>query len=123
MLTNAVTDVLTMAVRAFETGDLALARQVEPLEQVVDELTREVKNRHVDRLQSGVCTIQQGFVLADLTNNCERVADHCSNIAAALIEHAQGGFEMHGYTGRAAASADFQASFDAFQGKYRLPGA
>ena len=112
-----------MAVRAFETGDLALARQVEPLEQVVDELTREVKNRHVDRLQSGTCTIQQGFVLADLTNNCERVADHCSNIAAALIEHAQGGFEMHGYTGRAAASADFQASFDAFQGKYRLPDA
>ena len=123
VLTNAVTDVLTMAVRAFETGDLALARQVEPLEQVVDELTREVKNRHVDRLQSGTCTIQQGFVLADLTNLCERVADHCANIAAALIEHAQGGFEMHGYTGRAAASADFQASFDAFQGKYRLPDA
>ena len=62
-------------------------------------------------------------MLADLTNNCERVADHCSNIAAALIEHAPGGFEMHGYTGRIAVSAGFQASFDAFQGKYRLPDA
>ena len=122
VLENAVTDALTMAVRAFETGDLALARQVEPLEQVVDDLVRELKSRHVERLQSGECTIRMGFVLSDLTNNCERVADHCSNIAATLVEYAQGEFEMHGYTDRAASGAGFRDEYEAYREKYRLPG-
>ena len=122
VLENAVTDALTMAVRTFETGDLALARQVEPLEQVVDDLVRELKSRHVERLQSGECTIRMGFVLSDLTNNCERVADHCSNIAATLVEYAQGEFEMHGYTDRAASGAGFRDEYEAYSEKYRLPG-
>ena len=123
ILGNAIDEVLTLAIRAFETGDAALARRVEPLEQVVDDLTKELKRRHIERLQSGVCTIVMGFILADLTNNCERVADHCSNIAATLIECAQGRFGMHGYTLEAEASADYRRLYQEYLHKYSLTAA
>lgn len=120
VLFSAVSEVIELSMSAFETGSIDLARRVEPLEQVVDDLTKELKRRHIDRLQSGTCTIELGFILSDLSTNCERVADHCSNIAAALIEGAQGSFEMHGYTGRATESPDFRLSYQEYRGKYAL---
>ena len=120
VLFAAVSEAVDLAITAFETGDADLARRVEPLEQVVDDLTMELKRRHIDRLQSGACTIELGFILTDLTTNCERVADHCSNIAAALIESAQGSFEMHGYTGRAIESPDFRSHYREYLAKYAL---
>ena len=123
VLMAAIREVLSLAVRAFESGDVALARRVEPLEQVVDDLTKELKSRHIDRLQSGICTIQMGFVLSDLTNNCERVADHCSNIAATVIETAQGDLGVHGYTAEVEASAAYRELCGEYRRKYALPGA
>lgn len=120
ILFSAVTETVELAMTAFEAGNIDLARRVEPLEQVVDDLTKELKRRHIDRLQSGACTIELGFILSDLTTNCERVADHCSNIAAALIESSQGSFEMHGYTGRATESPDFHSRYREYLGKYAL---
>ena len=84
--TAAITEILNMTTRAFETNDVALASKVEPLEQVIDDSIAEIKMRHISRLQTGECTIELGFVLSDLLNNFERVSDHCSNIAVAMIE-------------------------------------
>ena len=121
VLSTAVADVLTLAMRAFQSGDVALARRVEPLEQVVDDLTKELRSRHISRLQSGGCTIELGFILSDLITNCERVADHCSNIAATLIENTLGGFEMHGYTGQVVCSTEYQRHYDEYSHRYSLP--
>ncbi len=90
VLQKAVHDIVSETIRAFETEDLAMATKVEPLEEVVDELHREIKARHVERLVNGECTIEMGFVLSDLLTNYERVSDHCSNIAVAVIQMKMG---------------------------------
>ncbi|MBQ6430762.1 MAG: Na/Pi cotransporter family protein [Oscillospiraceae bacterium] len=96
-LTNAVSDILSMTVRAFREQDRAQAGHVEPLEQVIDVLIAQSKSRHIERLQLGKCTIQTGFVLSDLLTNYERISDHCSNIAVAVIETGVGSFDTHAY--------------------------
>lgn len=100
VLERAVQDLIDRAIAAFESGDAAQAARVEPLEQVVDELVREMKDRHVERLQSGGCTIEMGFIWQDLLTDYERAADHCSNIAVAMIELPHGTFDTHAYLGR-----------------------
>ena len=97
VLEDAVQDTLNRTTEAFRKGDLHLASKVEPLEQVVDELVRAIKARHIARLQAGSCSIEYGFVLDDLLTNYERVCDHCSNVAVAQIEVAQDSFDTHAY--------------------------
>ena len=97
VLEAAVQDIVNRTVDAFQKGDTYAAGKIEPLEQVVDGLVREVKTRHIARLQAGVCTIEYGFVLDDLLTNYERIADHCSNIAVAMIEVAADKFDTHEY--------------------------
>ena len=94
---EAVREILRLSLNSFMREDMEEAVLVEPLEEVVDDLKDELKKRHVKRLREGKCTIELGFVLSDLTNNFERVADHCSNIAACLIQTAEHDFEMHNY--------------------------
>lgn len=91
VLRRAVRDVITLCVSALVEGDLDIALRVEPLEEVVDYLRDTIKAGHIQRLQTGACTLEQGFVLSDVLNNLERASDHCSNIAASLIE-----MERHG---------------------------
>ena len=86
VMTAAVMEITGITIRAFDSGDLDLAAKVAPLEEVVDDLSDELKLRHVERLQKGLCTIANGFVFNDLFTNYERVSDHCSNIAVAMIE-------------------------------------
>ena len=97
VLEDAVQDTLNRTTEAFRKGDLHLAGKVEPLEQVVDELVRAIKARHIARLQAGSCSIEYGFVLDDMLTNYERVCDHCSNVAVAQIEVAQDSFDTHAY--------------------------
>ena len=97
LLTEAVEEIVSLTVRAFKTNDSALAQRVEPLEQVIDSLLTKAKAGHIERLQSGKCTIQTGFVQADLLTNFRRISDHCSNIAVAVIELQEGAFETHQY--------------------------
>ena len=94
---RALSRVVQLAVSSFESGDLSIAKQVEPLEEVIDELCDQLKLRHVDRLQHGRCTVAQGFVFNDLITNMERISDHCSNVAIALIELSSGTFDTHQY--------------------------
>ena len=93
----AVTEILSVAVRAFVENDVELAYHVEPLEELIDNLCDELKLHHIDRLQTGICTLNHGFAFNDLLTNCERVADHCSNIAVAMIELESDSFDAHEY--------------------------
>ena len=97
VLEEAIKRILEISENAFEKNNVDEAKKVEPLEQVVNELARTVKSRHVERLKNGTCTIELGFILSDLINNYERIADHCSNIAIAIIEVNRGSFDTHGY--------------------------
>lgn len=83
---NALQEVVALSFRAFEEDDLTLAHQVEPLEEVVDTLSIELKNRHIKRLQNDACMVELGYIYQDLITNIERVSDHCSNIAGVIIE-------------------------------------
>ena len=74
-----------------------MAKKIEPLEQVIDELEEKLKNRHIKRLQDGACSITQGFVFVDLLANFERVSDHCSNIAVSMIQTQSSSYEVHEY--------------------------
>ena len=120
-LTSAVTEILHLSVRAFETGDADAATQVEPLEQVIDDLCDEIKRRHVERIRTGVCTYSQGFVFNDILTNLERIADHCSNLAIAVIERRENTYDAHGYINRLKASDSdaFRAAFEEFDARYR----
>ena len=122
VLTQALTDILTLSVDCFQADDPAAARAVEPLEETIDRLTDEIMARHVRRLQNGECTIQLGFVLNDLLTNLERVGDHCSNIALSVIEEREGRAEQrHAYAHDMKAAGDFTRRLDADLEKYKLP--
>lgn len=123
VLEAALEDIVGLTVAAFAEDDLGKAKDVEPLEQVVDRLTSLIKANHVDRLQRGDCTIELGFVLSDLLNNFERVSDHCSNIAVAMIEVSQNSFATHKYLHavKDGDNADFSERYDEYAIKYRLP--
>ena len=98
VLRSAVTDILNEAYEAFVNGNMTAAANVEPIEEVVDELRDKIKLNHIIRLQKSECTIEHGFVLSDLLTNFERVSDHCSNIASCVVEIAQhDALEMHKY--------------------------
>ena len=97
VLRAAVEEIVALAVSAFTANDLDMAARVEPLEEVIDGLCDELKLHHIIRLQDGTCTLGQGFILNDLLTNYERVADHCSNIAVAMIELESDSFDTHEY--------------------------
>lgn len=97
VFTDALKDIVNLAVEVFISENAEKARMVEPLEEVIDELNLELKARHIRRLRKGKCTIELGFILSDIMTNYERVADHCSNIAVCLIQIRENGFETHEY--------------------------
>ncbi|MBQ7356512.1 MAG: Na/Pi cotransporter family protein [Clostridia bacterium] len=98
VMKSAISDILAITEKAFLNNDVKLATDVEPLEQVVDDLRDTIKRNHILRLQKSECTIEHGFVLADILNNLERVADHCSNIASCVIEISNyDALDMHKY--------------------------
>ena len=123
VFSNAIRDIIDRAVLAFETGDTGLAKEVEPLEQVVDALNKEEKQRHINRLRTGTCTIELGFVLSDISTNFERAADHCSNIAVCLLQVDEGGFDTHEYLDilKEENSEEFRHEYMELSEKYTLP--
>lgn len=123
VFSNAIRDILDRAVMAFETGDVELAKEVEPLEQVVDALNKEEKQRHINRLRTGTCTIELGFILSDISTNFERAADHCSNIAVCLLQVDEGGFDTHEYLDilKEENSEEFQHEYKELSERYALP--
>ena len=118
----AVQDIVNLTVQAFANQDNNAARQVEPLEQVIDEIVHQVRSHHVERLQNGQCSITNGFILADLLTCYERVADHCSNIAVAIIEVESDNFDTHEYLNsvKAMKDASFERYYDDYKKKYSV---
>ena len=118
----AVREILRLTVQAFTENDLTLAVRVEPLEEVIDRLCDEAKSRHVERLQRGNCTIQQGFVFNDLLTGMERVGDHCSNIALAMLELEEDAFDTHASQHRMMneQTQDFQTAFEDYSARFAL---
>ncbi len=97
VLISAVREIISISIDAFVRNDLETAYRVEPLEELIDNLCDEMKLHHIDRLQKGICTLHHGFVFNDLLTNLERVSDHCSNIAVAIIELESENFDAHEY--------------------------
>ena len=120
---EAVREITHTAVAAFLADDPEKACAVEPLEEVIDAICDEMKLRHVDRLQKGVCRLDQGFVFNDLLTNYERVADHCSNIAVAVIQLAGGSLDAHRYITSLKEHQDreFERLFESYSQKFALP--
>ena len=122
VIESAVREILSVAVGAFVENDPQRAARVEPLEEIIDGLCDEMKSHHVDRLQSGSCTLNQGFVFNDLLTNYECVADHCSNIAVAIIELESDSFDTHEYLNsvRAMKSSSFARYYEEYKQEYHL---
>lgn len=121
VLTAAVGEIMDLSLECFLKDDPVLAVQVEPLEQVVDTLKEQLRNRHILRLQKGECTIELGFVWSDLLTDLERVADHCSNIAGCIIEMSHDSLGVHEYLDNVKAGGpDFQVAYQAYAKKYAL---
>ncbi|HIU29519.1 MAG TPA: Na/Pi cotransporter family protein [Candidatus Egerieisoma faecipullorum] len=121
-LTKALEEILALTTEAFETDSVETAKKVEPLEQAIDFITSEIKSRHVRRLQNGECTIETGFILSDLLNNYERVSDHCSNIAVAIIELDHQSFGTHAYLNsiKSNENREFCRDYEYYVEKYAL---
>ncbi len=122
VLIAAVREIVRLTFEAFMLNDLSAAERVEPLEERIDELCDQIKLNHVERLQRGLCSLTFGFVLNDLLTNLERVADHCSNIAVAMIEVQVDAFDTHKYLKQARhhRSESFAQYFDEYSTRYSL---
>ncbi len=122
ILVAAVGRITHMTSNAFIDRDPTLAQQVEPLEQVVDYLCGEIKTRHIVRLQQGTCSVESGMQFTDVLGDLERISDHCSNVAAAVIELNMGLYDTHQYLGALRSdNEDFRQMYAQFRNDYVLP--
>lgn len=122
VMSLAVQEILELSIQTLMGEDIDVAKHVEPLEQVIDRLKRKIKAGHVNRLRQGGCTIELGFVLSDIVNDFERIADHCSNIAVCFIETTNDSFELHEYLNQLKANeeSDFGSMYEEYKEKYAL---
>lgn len=123
VLTSAVSEIVGMTIEAFSKNDLEKAKEIEPLEEVVDRLVSKMKKNHIKRLQKGICTVDLGYILSDVLNNYERVSDHCSNIALSIIEVELGDkFDSHEYIRdyRKMDNPHFKDKYEMYKAKYVL---
>ena len=97
VLVAVVSRIVDTAYQVFDRQDLNLVSDVEPLEEIVDELSKELKRRHVNRLRLGECTIEMGFILTDLITSLERIADHCSNISVCVTQVRENLYDTHSH--------------------------
>ena len=120
---GAVTEITLMTKDALLENNLEKAANVEPLEQVVDDLRDQIKLQHVIRVQKSQCTIEHGFVLSDILTNLERVSDHCSNIAGCIIEMSRHeSLDLHSYLNEIKKGGkEFDAAYNSYSEKYAIP--
>lgn len=120
-MAGAVREVTALAYDSFVSGDVQAARQVEPLEQVIDDLKEEMRTRHIRRMQQGSCGIEAGFIWSDLLTNLERVSDYCSNIACCMIEGADHNLHRHEVLQSIRGSGEiFDREYSSYCQKYAL---
>ena len=122
VLKEAIREILDITLTAFTNDSAEIATQIEPLEEVIDDIIAEVRANHIKRLQKGQCTIEYGFVLSDFLNNVERVSDHCSNIAVSIIEVAEKNFDAHEYLSGVKSGDNnyFRIKYTEYRNKYSI---
>lgn len=122
IMTAAIKEIIKLTVEAVVHNKIDLAKSIEPLEQVIDFLEAELKNRHIKRLKEGLCTIEQGFIFSDLLTNYERISDHCSNIAVCMIQVSESSFDTHQYLKgiKSEETGEFSKAFNQFMEKYQI---
>ena len=120
--TAAVREIVSMMVEAFQNNDLVTAKRIEPLEEVIDNINARAKKHHIKRLKSGVCTMEPGVILEDITTNLERVSDHCSNVGVTLIEVSEDVYDTHEYldTLKAAQTPEFEALYREYDSEFHI---
>ena len=123
VMEKAVSDIVDKAYAVFATQNMQLAEEIEPLEEVIDELSHELKRRHVNRLRAGECTIEMGFILSDVTTSLERIADHCSNIGVCVTQVREDLYDTHSHldTVKNAPGDHFHHEIEAARVNYMLP--
>ena len=123
IMEKAVSDIVEKAYSVFANQDMRAAEEIEPLEEVIDELSRELKRRHVNRLRAGECTIEMGFVLSDITTSLERIADHCSNIGVCVTQVHEDLYDTHSHldTVKNAPGEHFHHELEVARVNYMLP--
>ena len=123
VITEAITEIINITTESFINDDNAMASHVEPLEQVIDGIRAQIQQRHIKRVQKGVCTVEMGFILSDLLGNYERVSDHCSNIAVYTVQLDSKKLDTHKFLRgvKAGNNPEFIEDFNEFEHKYTLP--
>lgn len=123
VVTAAVNDIVETAFRVFDAQDTTKAMEIEALEELIDELTKEMKRRHINRLRSGECTIEMGFILSDLITSMERIADHCSNIGVCVTQVRENLYDTHSHLNalKNEDSDDFEKCLEKVRQEYLLP--
>lgn len=124
VFTKAVLDIVDESVRIFATEDAEAARTIEPFEEAIDVLQKEMKKRHTKRLRKGKCTAEMGFVLSDITNNYERIADHCSNLAISVMQQYEDDTHAHEYVDnlQKGEGTEYDRLCHGYLSRYELPG-
>ena len=117
---QALREILQLSKQAFVENDLEAANKIEPLEQVIDDLKDHLRNQHILRLKDGTCTVEAGFIWADILTDLERVADHCSNIAACVIDTAHNNMNLHMSVRVMKEGSDFETLYSVYSKKYDL---
>ena len=118
-----IQDIVEKSVNCLQDKNLELAKDIEPLEEVVDTLTKELKERHIKRLTKNLCSVDVGFVWTDWMTDFERISDHCSNIALSVIETSKNNANMHEYIEKLKneKNGSFMEKFKEYKEQYKLP--
>ncbi len=121
IMVSAVGEIIDLTINAFSSDDVKMANKVEPLEDVIDRLRNDLKNRHIRRMQEGRCSVNQGFVFTDYITSLEKISDHCANVAAAIIELHDENYDVHNVMSMRRDRDEYKEMYVSFSKKYALP--
>ena len=120
IMCNATQEILELSRDAFINNDVEVAQKIEPLEQLIDEMRDHLRNQHILRLKDGTCTVEAGFIWVDLLTNLERIADHCSNIAACVIDSSSNNMNLHESVNKMKNEKEFEIVYNSYAEKYKI---
>lgn len=121
IVTNAIFEIMDLTITAFSQNDLEAVDRIEPLEAVIDSLKKELKSRHIHRLQDGRCSVETGFVFSDYVSSLEKISDHCSNVAVSVEQLCAQNYELHHSMHEKKTEAEYKDMYVHYSKKYALP--
>lgn len=121
IMVNAVGEAMDLTINAFSNNDVKIAYKVEPLEDVIDNIRNDLKNRHIRRMQEGRCSVEQGFIFTDYITALEKIADHCANVASAIIELNDENYDVHNVMSNRRSKNGYKEDYISYSKKYALP--